>query len=81
MSGYQALIDNRTCQGFDTEIRFKSAVDRGAFTQELTQTVTTLVARYHDATTPGGRAHRLVIVAHPRGSCPPRSKSAKMAFP
>jgi DNA-binding transcriptional ArsR family regulator len=49
----------------DTEIRFKSAADRAAFTEELTETVTTLVSRYHDATTPGGRAHRLVIVAHP----------------
>jgi DNA-binding transcriptional ArsR family regulator len=49
----------------DTEIRFKSAADRAAFTNELTEAVTTLVSRYHDATTPGGRAHRLVIVAHP----------------
>jgi DNA-binding transcriptional ArsR family regulator len=49
----------------DTEITFTSAADRAAFTRELTNAVTTLVARYHDATTPGGRAHRLVIVAHP----------------
>jgi DNA-binding transcriptional ArsR family regulator len=49
----------------DTEIRFKSAAERAAFTKEFTETVTALVARYHDATTPGGRAHRLVIVAHP----------------
>ena len=49
----------------DTEIRFKSAADRAAFTNDLTKAVTTLVSRYHDATTPGGRAHRLVIVAHP----------------
>jgi DNA-binding transcriptional ArsR family regulator len=49
----------------DTEISFKSAADRAAFTKELTEAVTTLVSRYHDATTPGSRAHRLVIVAHP----------------
>jgi hypothetical protein len=49
----------------DTEIRFKSAADRAAFSRDLTEAVTTLVSRYHDATTPGGRAHRLVIVAHP----------------
>jgi hypothetical protein len=24
-----------------------------------------LVARYHDESAPGGRSHRLVIVAHP----------------
>jgi DNA-binding transcriptional ArsR family regulator len=49
----------------DTEIRFRSAEERAAFTNELTQTVNILVARYHDTTAPGGRAHRLVIVAHP----------------
>jgi DNA-binding transcriptional ArsR family regulator len=49
----------------DTEIRFRSAADRAAFSNELTQTITSLVARYHDASAPGGRAHRLVVVAHP----------------
>ena len=49
----------------DTEISFKSAADRAEFTRELTDTVTRLVSRYHDSTTPGSRAHRLVIVAHP----------------
>ena len=49
----------------DTEITFKSAADRAAFTQDLTDAVTALVRRYHDTKTPGGRAHRLVIVAHP----------------
>jgi DNA-binding transcriptional ArsR family regulator len=50
----------------DAEIRFTSAAARANFTRELTDSVMSLVARYHDATTPGGRAHRLVIVAHPR---------------
>ncbi|HEX2645215.1 MAG TPA: helix-turn-helix domain-containing protein [Thermoanaerobaculia bacterium] len=49
----------------DTEIRFRSAADRAAFSNELTQAVTALVARYHDGTAAGGRAHRLVLVAHP----------------
>ena len=49
----------------DTEIRFRSAADRAAFSNELIQTVTALVARYHDESAPGGRAHRLVLVAHP----------------
>ncbi|WP_224245938.1 winged helix-turn-helix domain-containing protein [Hyalangium gracile] len=49
----------------DTEIRFRSPAERAAFSQELADTVTRLVARYHDASAPGGRAHRLVIVAHP----------------
>jgi DNA-binding transcriptional ArsR family regulator len=49
----------------DTEISFRSAADRAAFTDELTETVTRLVSRYHDSTTPESRAHRLVIVVHP----------------
>jgi DNA-binding transcriptional ArsR family regulator len=49
----------------DTEIRFRSAADRAAFSNDLAQAITTLVARYHDASAPEGRAHRLVVVAHP----------------
>lgn len=49
----------------DTEIRFRSAADRAAFTGELTAAVTDLVARYHDASAPGGRWQRLVVAAHP----------------
>jgi predicted ArsR family transcriptional regulator len=49
----------------DTEIRFRSAEERAAFTRELTQAVTQLAAKYHDPATPGGRPHRLVVVAHP----------------
>jgi DNA-binding transcriptional ArsR family regulator len=53
----------------DTEVRFASAADRAAFTAELGAAVTALAARYHDETSPGGRWHRLIVVAHPR---PPR---------
>lgn len=49
----------------DAEIRFASAADRAAFTAELTDAVTSLVARYHDEAAPGGRTHRLVLAAHP----------------
>ncbi len=49
----------------DTEIRFRSAAERAAFTSELTHAVTALAARYHDASSPGGRSHRLIIAAHP----------------
>jgi hypothetical protein len=54
----------------DTEIRFRSAAERAAFTSELADAVTTLVSRYHDAGAPGGRSHRLVVVAHPRPASP-----------
>ncbi|MEM7480175.1 MAG: helix-turn-helix domain-containing protein [Acidobacteriota bacterium] len=55
----------------DTVIRFRSAADRAAFSQELTAEVRRLVAKYHDESAPGGRSHRLVLLAHPL----PKAKS------
>lgn len=49
----------------DTEVRFRSANDRAAFSAELAESIAKLVSKYHDPSAPGGRAHRLVIVAHP----------------
>jgi len=49
----------------DTEIRFRSATDRAAFSNELTEAIAKLVAKYHDESSPGGRPHRLVVMAHP----------------
>jgi len=46
----------------DTEISFAGPAERAAFTEELTSAVTALVSKYHGA---GGRAHRLVVAAHP----------------
>ena len=58
----------------DTEVHFRSAADRAAFSTELTEAITRLVSKYHDASAPGGRAHRLVVVAHP---LPARSNSTE----
>jgi len=49
----------------DTEVRFRSPADRAAFSAELTEAINKLVAKYHDESAPGGRAHRLVVMAHP----------------
>ena len=57
----------------DTEIRFRSAADRAAFSNELIQAVAILVARYHDESAPGGRAHRLVLVTYPLPHEPQRA--------
>jgi DNA-binding transcriptional ArsR family regulator len=51
----------------DTEIRFRSAAERAAFSQELASAVADLAARYHDAAAPGARLHRVVVLAHPLG--------------
>jgi DNA-binding transcriptional ArsR family regulator len=52
----------------DTQVRFRSAVDRASFTRELADALAGLAARYHDADAPGGRAYRLIVVAHPFSS-------------
>lgn len=49
----------------DTEIRFRSASERAAFSRELVEAVTTLAAKYHDGAALEGRSHRLVVLAHP----------------
>lgn len=49
----------------DTAVTFRSAADRAAFTDELANAVTSLVARYHDESDPRGRPHRVVLAAYP----------------
>jgi DNA-binding transcriptional ArsR family regulator len=49
----------------DGEIRFASAADRAAFAEELSETVISLVSKYHDESAPGGRHHRIVVAVHP----------------
>lgn len=49
----------------DTEVNFATPADRSAFTQELGEAITSLVARYHNPSASDGRLHRLVVLAHP----------------
>jgi hypothetical protein len=42
-----------------------SPTDRAAFRNELIEAITKLIWKYHDETAPGGRTHRVVVVAHP----------------
>ena len=60
----------------DTQVRFRSAADRAAFSAELTEAITKLVSKYHDESAPGGRAHRLVVVAH---ALPQKSNSKEQS--
>lgn len=59
----------------DAEVRFRSPTERAAFSRELTEAIATLVAKYHDQSAPGGRAHRLVVVAHPIPISDPKEPS------
>ena len=60
----------------DTVIRFRSAQDRAAFSNELTEAINRLVAKYHDESAPGGRSHRLVLLSHPLPQSRPQAKEA-----
>jgi DNA-binding transcriptional ArsR family regulator len=68
----EAAGKNLPTLSIDAEIRFRSPADRAAFTDELSAAVVQLVSRYHDESAPGGRPHRLLVVAHP---VPPESAS------
>ncbi|MGH7132135.1 MAG: winged helix-turn-helix domain-containing protein [Phycisphaerales bacterium] len=62
----------------DTEVRFRSAEDRAAFSNEMTAAVAALVSRYHDESAPGGRRHRLMIGAYPTPTLTPtKSEESK----
>lgn len=58
----------------DTSIRFRSADERAAFSRELAAAVQALASRYHDTTAPGGRSHRLVVLAHPEPQALPATE-------
>lgn len=49
----------------DGEVRFASPADRAAFAEELSNTVTALVGKYHRPESEGGRTYRLVVAVHP----------------
>jgi DNA-binding transcriptional ArsR family regulator len=47
------------------EVRFASAADRKAFTDELTQEVARLAAKYHDEKTEAGRTFKFMVGGYP----------------
>ncbi|MDP8921682.1 MAG: helix-turn-helix domain-containing protein [Chloroflexota bacterium] len=63
----------------DAEVRFRSPDERAAFSRELAQAVAGLITRYHDEAAPGGRAHRLVVLAHPLPQQPRESDPEESA--
>ncbi|MDE3262097.1 MAG: helix-turn-helix domain-containing protein [Acidobacteriota bacterium] len=60
----------------DTEIRFSSAEARARFSNELLAAVGDLARRYHDESAPGGRRHRLVVVAYPTPAGAPAKEAS-----
>ena len=49
----------------DSEVRFAAPADCEAFANELVETVSRLVAKYHDTGAADGRTYRLFLGAHP----------------
>lgn len=49
----------------ESEIRFATPGDRQAFTEELSNAVARLVAKYHDDESAGGRRFKLMLGAYP----------------
>jgi predicted ArsR family transcriptional regulator len=54
----------------DTVIHFRSPAERAAFTSDLADAISALVARYHDEESPKSRPHRLVVGAYPLPAAP-----------
>lgn len=54
----------------ETEVRFASAAAQHAFATDLTETLATLVARYHDQNAPTGRTFRVAVTGHPTPGTP-----------
>lgn len=63
----------------DTEVRFRSAAERAAFSAELSASVAALVSKYHDESAPGGRRHRVVIGAYPAPPMPETANGKDMS--
>jgi hypothetical protein len=59
----------------DGTVRFASAADRAAFTTELMEAVTSLVAKYHDEQATGGRDHHLIVAIHPSVTAQPDAEA------
>lgn len=54
----------------ETEIRFANAADRAAFAEDLAREYARLAAKYHNASAPHGRTHRIVSFAYPKPAEP-----------
>jgi DNA-binding transcriptional ArsR family regulator len=65
IAGAAAARQKLATFAIDGEITFRTAAERAAFAEELGVEVTRLVDKYHDAGSPQGRRHRLVVALHP----------------
>jgi hypothetical protein len=52
------------------DVRFASAADRNAFSEDLANAIARLVEKYHDEDAEGGRRFRLLVGVHPALGAP-----------
>ena len=50
----------------ETEVKFASAAELHAFSEELANAVARLAAKYHDEKTPGGRHYKFIVGSYPK---------------
>lgn len=50
----------------ETDVKFASAADLNAFSEELSNAVARLVTKYHDEKTSGGRHYKFIIGSYPK---------------
>lgn len=62
----------------ETEIKFASAHERAAFTEELANSIARLTAKYHQADAARGRVHRIVTLAYPKPAPENEKESSKL---
>ncbi len=62
-----------------SDVRFRSATERNAFTEELAEAYAGLVAKYHDDTASRGRLYRFALGAHPVMTKTPQEARAEEA--
>src|SRR5262249_43092123 len=48
-----------------TEVSFPSPTQPAAFSKQPPEFIFKTISKYYNTTAPGGRAHRLVVMAHP----------------
>jgi DNA-binding transcriptional ArsR family regulator len=61
----------------DGRVRFASAADRAAFTEELSNALAALVAKYHNEAAERGRDHRVIVAVHPSVKAPAVEREMK----
>ncbi|MCR9243471.1 MAG: helix-turn-helix domain-containing protein [bacterium] len=65
-AGAEAAGQRLSTMSLEVDVRFRSAADRSAFAQELTDTIAALARKYHDDEAEAGRTFQFYLGAYPQ---------------